>query len=112
MQVPAALDPQFPISRCSGGHLGRIFGQGCQLVDDDLGASVPQSLFNGSRIEGGHLGDSSSHIGKVSRSGLGVRHPRDLVATADQLGDERLADCSTRAGDEDSHGSPIALPGS
>jgi hypothetical protein len=67
----------------------------------------PQSLLNGSRIEGAHLGDSSSHIGNVPRPGLGVRHPRDFVATVDQLGDERLADCSARPGDEDPHGSLI-----
>jgi hypothetical protein len=41
MEVPAALDPQFPISGCGGGHLGRVLGQRRKLVDDDLGPSVP-----------------------------------------------------------------------
>jgi len=79
MEITAALDPQFPISRGSGGQLGRLFGQGRQLVDNDLGLRVPQSLLNGSRIEGAELGDSSSHIGKMPRPGLRVRHPRDFV---------------------------------
>ena len=82
-------------------------GQGRQLVDDDLRSRVRQSLLNGSRIEGARLGDSSSHIGKVARPGLGVRHPGEFVATAHQLGDERLADRSARAGDEDPYGSLI-----
>src|SRR5262245_51056466 len=110
MEVPAALDPQFPISRCGGGHLGWVLGQGRQLVDDDLDPSVPQGLLNGSRIEGAHPGDSGSHIGEVPRPGLGAGHSRDLVATADQLGDERLADRSACPGDEDPHGSLIARP--
>jgi hypothetical protein len=67
MEVPAALDLQFPIPRCGGGHFGRVFGQGRQLVDDDLGSSVPQSLLNSSCIEGAHQGDSSSHIDEVPR---------------------------------------------
>jgi len=77
------------------------------LFDDDLRSRVRQSLLNGSRIEGARLGDSSSHIGKVARPGLGVRHPGDFVATAHQLGDERPADRSARPGDEDPHGSLI-----
>jgi len=66
MEITAALDLQFPISWGSGGQLGWVFGQGRQLVDDDLGLRVPQSLLNGSRIEGAHLGDPSSHFGKAS----------------------------------------------
>jgi hypothetical protein len=110
MQVPAALNFQFPISRGGGRHLGRVLGQGRQLVDDDLGPSVPQGLLNGSRIEGADPGDSSPHIGEAPRPGLRVCHTRDFVATADQLGDERPTDRSARAGDENSHGSLIALP--
>jgi hypothetical protein len=37
-----------------------FFGEGRQLVDDDLGSSISQSLLNGSRIESAHLGVSSS----------------------------------------------------
>ena len=83
MQVPAALDPQFPISRRGRCNLGRVFGQGSQLVDDDLGPSVPQSLFNGSRIEDARPGDTSPHIGEQPSPGFGGSHPRDFVATAD-----------------------------
>jgi hypothetical protein len=110
MEIAAALDLQF--SWRGGSHLGRVFGQRRQLVDDNLGPGILQSLLDGSHIEGAQLGDSRPYIGEVPRPRLGTRHPRNFMATADQLGDERLADRSARPGDEDLHGSLIPRPGS
>ena len=73
-----------------------------------MSVAVAQSLLNGNRIEDAHPGDSSPRIGEVPRPGLGARHPRDFVATADQLGDERPADRSARSGDEDPFRAPEA----
>src|SRR5262249_54440319 len=59
---------------------------------------------HGSGVEGAHQSNGGAHPGKAPRPGFGIRHPRDFMATTDQLGDDRLADRSARSGNEDLHG--------
>ena len=91
MEIAAALEPQLPIAWGGGCHLGRVLGQGRQLVDDDLGPGLSQGLVDGIAVERAHPGDLRAQLGEETRTGLGPRHVRDHVDLAEQSGDHMPA---------------------